>query len=114
LFLFATRTGSSRRNTPEKFQSQAGFVPLCDTNAGHVLCALRWVSIPGGICSSLRLNLEGSKKVTHTMFQSQAGFVPLCDSFKTHVLLLSENVSIPGGICSSLRPLPPCQYSSRL
>ena len=86
------------------FQSQAGFVPLCDIKEGGKEAGARFVSIPGGICSSLRLRvvlrrrflticfnprrdlflfatiLRPSSRRQSTAFQSQAGFVPLCDN----------------------------------
>ena len=61
------------------FQSQAGFVPLCDPTDHDIFLVQRAVSIPGGICSSLRLLRELATLI---------GF---------------DTVSIPGGICSSLR-----------
>ena len=60
------------------FQSQAGFVPLCDLSPTHIANIF-------------------------FLFQSQAGFVPLCDLVDTHRAKAGVEVSIPGGICSSLR-----------
>ena len=60
------------------FQSQAGFVPLCDEPLVEAIKDEFGVSIPGGICSSLRQQ------------DLDEGVILWC-------------VSIPGGICSSLR-----------
>jgi len=79
LFLFATLSFCLRSFSFLWFQSQAGFVPLCDK-----------VSLIGTLSS--------------TKFQSQAGFVPLCDhKSKPDRHAVKHKVSIPGGICSSLR-----------
>ena len=103
LFLFATQAGSAARRRLSLFQSQAGFVPLCD-----LVFALReathWsVSIPGGICSSLR---QGSDERAADLERS---FNPRRDLFLFATRCTSDRqipgngVSIPGGICSSLR-----------
>ena len=79
LFLFATSCGTVRSTRSTPFQSQAGFVPLCDTTGDH------------------DFSLRG------LVFQSQAGFVPLCDGPLRRATGRPALVSIPGGICSSLR-----------
>ena len=104
LFLFATPGCFKACCQALLFQSQAGFVPLCDDIFSN-LCQRRFdVSIPGGICSSLRPRFAATKPVPATRFQSQAGFVPLCDSSSLQGNCSTMHVSIPGGICSSLRP----------
>ena len=78
LFLFATMSLYLGGYGLVVFQSQAGFVPLCDFIEQSAWAAILKVSIPGGICSSLR---------------------------RCPVTLPTRRalVSIPGGICSSLR-----------
>ena len=78
LFLFATPLSSRFSGRPCRFQSQAGFVPLCDVPLARCPYAFFW-------------------------FQSQAGFVPLCDTDVSFLIFSWQGVSIPGGICSSLR-----------
>ncbi len=81
LFLFATRRAvNSPMGQSDQFQSQAGFVPLCDRHRRLVsIDPLIDVSIPGGICSSLRHSASHGSRHCSQRFQSQAGFVPLCD-----------------------------------
>ena len=54
LFLFATAPIQQLTNRGTQFQSQAGFVPLCDQDLRIRNGSRTIVSIPGGICSSLR------------------------------------------------------------
>ena len=54
LFLFATHRRRRAGERQNQFQSQAGFVPLCDRASQRRNVARLIVSIPGGICSSLR------------------------------------------------------------
>ena len=131
LFLFATDCCQLIEQRFHMFQSQAGFVPLCDIQWPYIigdktLCfnprrdlflfatmiypmadlSIIQVSIPGGICSSLRRGDSVGKGKHHAMFQSQAGFVPLCDDDHRRLPEQPRHVSIPGGICSSLRRNP--------
>ena len=108
LFLFATMRPTSAPSVTVTFQSQAGFVPLCDVPPAAVGIIESGVSIPGGICSSLRQIPTRRKTSMLSMFQSQAGFVPLCDEIIGYLLIGNHHVSIPGGICSSLRLILSC------
>ena len=109
LFLFATEKITVNWRFAYTFQSQAGFVPLCDHLVGLERLLHYKVSIPGGICSSLRHRSRLSPSPT------SPGFNPRRDLFlfaTWHGAGPTENrtVSIPGGICSSLRRGPGVGY----
>ena len=76
LFLFATpELGQGQKKHPE-FQSQAGFVPLCDPGQNQQLLTSSGVSIPGGICSSLR-----RRYIPEDVLVLRNGFNPRRDLF---------------------------------
>ncbi len=85
------------------FQSQAGFVPLCDAITLRPRSVAEHVSIPGGICSSLR------RSHALAAYSCRIVSIPggICSSLRLYVgsarISSAQSVSIPGGICSSLR-----------
>ena len=103
LFLFATPSLVAVPVCLLRFQSQAGFVPLCDPVHLEDAQRVLRVSIPGGICSSLRLSSKCSSVRLVGSFNPRRDLFLFATRRGPRYDIAAIDVSIPGGICSSLR-----------